>query len=463
MFHRSDVKKGRKKEDKNKRKNTHSIGSIFLKIKPVRELLFRQKQVKEYVSAMEPRARPETALTNLWEKRMGVLFVVAVATVLLWVICFTGDDKTGMLENGHYVRRPETEEAIELKVSGEGTEGRWEKLFSFDVSDRVFTPDEKIVIGNRVDHYVSEKILGKNMSKDHVTERLVFPKSVPGTEVELSWTVDEKYLRDNGTLIASHIPKGGVGTEVMLEAKWKNYKGVYHYDIHLDEPVISPEKLAAGEAKKEIKKAFKDQADDALVELPSGYMYEEQKEGKSYLSVFAMLAVMFALPFLWREQIKRGISMREEQLMVDHPGFINKVMLLLGAGLTLRFAIERIAGEYERELEDGGSRHFVYEELCVTMQELKDGVTEAQAIENFGRRCRCMPYMRFSSVVTQNLRKGAEGLLMILEQEASDSLIERKQAALRKGEVAGTKLLFPMMVMLGLVMGIIMVPAFMSM
>ena len=71
--------------------------------------------------------------------------------------------------------------------------------------------------------------------------------------------------------------------------------------------------------------------------------------------------------------------------------------------------------------------------------------------------------MRFASVVTQNLRKGAEGILAILEKEASDSLVERKQAALRRGEVAGTKLLFPMMIMLGLVMGIIMVPAFMSM
>ena len=149
--------------------------------------------------------------------------------------------------------------------------------------------------------------------------------------------------------------------------------------------------------------------------------------------------------------------------MVDHPGFINKVMLLLGAGLTLRYAFERITGEYERELREGGEKHFVYEELCVTMQELRDGVTEAQAVENFGKRCRCMPYMRFASLITQNLRKGAEGLLVILEKEATESLVERKQTALRQGEKAGTKLLLPMIVMLGLVMSIIMVPAFMTM
>ena len=160
--------------------------------------------------------------------------------------------------------------------------------------------------------------------------------------------------------------------------------------------------------------------------------------------------------------MKKDIKNREEQLLLDHPAFINKVMLLLGAGLSLRYAIERIATEYERELKEGGEKHYVYEELCVTMQEIHDGVTETQAVESFGRRLKCMPYMRFSSLITQNLRKGAEGILLILEKEAYESMTERKQAALRAGEKAGTKLLFPMILMLGLVMAIIMVPAFMG-
>ena len=456
-------KKGNKKEGKNKEKKQWTIGKSLLKITPLKRLLFGQKNTKEFVCVMEPRARPEEELNRLWEKRIGIVFVLILAAVLLWLICFTGEEKQGLLEDGHYVRRPETEEELSLKVTGESDDGRWEKLFTFDVSDRVFTADEKHVIGNRVDGYIREKLQGKNASLEKVDQRLVLVKNVPGTEVELKWTVDDRYIREDGTLIASHIPKDGVETELMAEAKWKNYKGIFHYPVRLTEPVISAEKLATSEAKKEIKKALKKQADQELVELPTGYGYEEEKAGKDYLPVFVLLAVIGALPLVWREQAKRGLARREDQLLVDHPGFINKVMLLLGAGLTLRFAIERIAGEYERELEEGGEKHFVYEELCVTMQELRDGVTESQAIENFGRRCRCMPYMRFSSVVTQNLRKGAEGILAILEQEASDSLIERKQTALRKGEVAGTKLLFPMMVMLGLVMAIIMVPAFMSM
>lgn len=59
--------------------------------------------------------------------------------------------------------------------------------------------------------------------------------------------------------------------------------------------------------------------------------------------------------------------------------------------------------------------------------------------------------------------KGAEGMLAILETEAMDSLERRKEHALQLGEKAGTRLLFPMMLMLLIVMGIIMVPAFMTM
>ena len=52
---------------------------------------------------------------------------------------------------------------------------------------------------------------------------------------------------------------------------------------------------------------------------------------------------------------------------------------------------------------------------------------------------------------------------MILEKESLEAMEQRKERALQLGEMAGTKLLFPMMLMLGIVMAVIMVPAFMTM
>ena len=90
---------------------------------------------------------------------------------------------------------------------------------------------------------------------------------------------------------------------------------------------------------------------------------------------------------------------------------------------------------------------------------MKDGVSETKAIERFGKRCRLLPYMRFASVVSQNIRKGAEGILSILEGDSLEALEQRKARALAEGEKAGTKLLFPMMLMLGMVMILVIVPA----
>ena len=49
-----------------------------------------------------------------------------------------------------------------------------------------------------------------------------------------------------------------------------------------------------------------------------------------------------------------------------------------------------------------------------------------------------------------------------LEEEAERVFLERKNTARKLGEEASTKLLIPMMLMLMVVMGIVIVPAFLS-
>ena len=58
--------------------------------------------------------------------------------------------------------------------------------------------------------------------------------------------------------------------------------------------------------------------------------------------------------------------------------------------------------------------------------------------------------------------KGVKGIYEQLEQEAEDSFRERKQQAKKLGEEASTKLLVPMILMLGIVMAIVIVPAFLK-
>ena len=90
---------------------------------------------------------------------------------------------------------------------------------------------------------------------------------------------------------------------------------------------------------------------------------------------------------------------------------------------------------------------------------MESGVTEVEAYEHFGQRCRLPQYRKCAALLVQNLKKGSAGLLAALQEEAEHSFEERKRNAREEGERAGTKLLFPMMMMLAVVMVLILVPA----
>ncbi len=77
------------------------------------------------------------------------------------------------------------------------------------------------------------------------------------------------------------------------------------------------------------------------------------------------------------------------------------------------------------------------------------GVSEPEAYAEFGRACRLHSYIKLASLLTQNVIKGSEGFKLMLRGEVTEAFAERKALARTKGEEAGTKLLMPMVMMLG--------------
>jgi hypothetical protein len=68
-------------------------------------------------------------------------------------------------------------------------------------------------------------------------------------------------------------------------------------------------------------------------------------------------------------------------------------------------------------------------------------------------------YNRLATMLSQNIRKGAANLPMLLKAEADEAFQERKHLARKQGEKAGTKLLVPMIMLLAVAMVLITVPA----
>lgn len=84
------------------------------------------------------------------------------------------------------------------------------------------------------------------------------------------------------------------------------------------------------------------------------------------------------------------------------------------------------------------------------------------AFQNFSERVGVGEYHRLSRILVQSIQKGTRGICGMLEQEAADAFESRKLLARKLGEEASTKMMLPLMLMLGIVMAMIMVPSMMG-
>ncbi|MFR3030464.1 MAG: type II secretion system F family protein [Blautia sp.] len=96
-----------------------------------------------------------------------------------------------------------------------------------------------------------------------------------------------------------------------------------------------------------------------------------------------------------------------------------------------------------------------------TCLEMDSGVSQVEAYRNFGLRCGQIKYKTFATLLVQNLCR-QQGLLQMLERESLEAWEDRKRKAKVLGEIAATKLLVPMILMLGVVLALLMIPAFLS-
>ena len=148
-------------------------------------------------------------------------------------------------------------------------------------------------------------------------------------------------------------------------------------------------------------------------------------------------------------------------MIQDYPEILSKLTLLLGAGVNLRRAMERIGKDYIEGRKKGEERK-AYEVILEICQEMERGVSEKKAYEELGEKCGILYYKTLSVLLVQHLQKGSGDMGRILEEEAGKAQEIRRQQARILGEQASTKLLFPMILMLLVVFILLMVPAWLT-
>ena len=341
-----------------------------------------------------------------------------------------------------------------------------EKNARIEIGERQYTEEEISAIFDKIGEQLRKDILGENSSADHIDVDLDLLTSVEQYPVNIEWQISDYSVMDGKGRIAEDY-KDEKGELIRLTAvlTYGEFHGEYEFFVR-----VFPRKL--GEKEQFLSNIMKRINEYGAATVS----YDKQKlpenvDGKrlSYRTAmpetalyvfFLTIAAAFCIYAGKDRELDKAVRKRERNMLLSYPEIVNKLTLLLGAGMTIRAAFEKVAMDHQKSRR--GTDMFAYEEMLITVNRMKSGVPEYDAYIDFGKRCALQRYTKLGATLSQNLKKGSQGLLLIMEEEAKDAFEDRKANARKLGEEAGTKLLAPMAMMLMVVMIVVIVPAFMS-
>ncbi len=167
---------------------------------------------------------------------------------------------------------------------------------------------------------------------------------------------------------------------------------------------------------------------------------------------FLILIVFSGLAFYYYGTApKKKIKKRSEEILSDFCDVVSKLALLTNAGMILREAWEEIAY---------ASEGVVYKEMQLAFEDMKNGISDEDALYKFGNKCVISEVKKFASTVIQGISKGNRELSIMLQQQSKEVWDLKKQIVRRQGEKAASKLLIPIMIMFLGVLIMIIVPIF---
>lgn len=418
------------------------------KLKTLRPDIAVQIQIREYYLAQ-------------YSLLLRVIFLGVMISLGVWIMAHSSP----LLQEGSYLWRNSYGEGdIPVSLSAR-IEGNEEEFFEYVVEERKYTEEEAKRLFAQAVKILPDMIRGENKTLEDVRTNLDLMTNLEGYPFTISWDSDSYSLVNTDGTVNNEELREGVA--VALTAHFQYEKLAWDHQMYVmvnprvytkqeilrrrleelmhlqEERTQSAERMVLPESVESVPIVWKE-----IVEDSSGYL---------------LMLILTAAGFLYWARSRepdRKLENRRKELLMDYPEIVNKLALYMGAGMTIRNAFFKMGEDYRKQQKE--RKRYAYEEILMTCYELQSGRSEKEAYDHLGKRCQVQVYMKLSTLLSQNLRKGSNDLLRVLRQEADTAFEERKGLAKKLGEEAGTKLLLPMMMMLCIVMVIIMIPAYFS-
>lgn len=402
-----------------------------------------------------------------WQKTRGSPLPKKLVRVLLLIECLGLVLSVGDLIHSHFL----AEDTVKRPEYGEGAKtyeftvksGKKRLTYEGKTAERRLSSAEIQKKFSQAEKEIDTSLAGENKSLSKVERDLKPRSSYVDGWVAASWRFEPKDLiKNDGTVLNAGIEKTEVIGQVELTCQETKVTLEYPLVLYPADPGET-----AG-LRKILDQAWSDaedkSSDQKKMKLPlkagkqKVFWYAKDSGRGRNLSILGFITA-FVLTFAGMAEKKRRKDQYLEAMREDYPGILNMLFLYVQSGITTRGAMERIGRTYLAGREKGKEKRPGYELLLMTIREMESGTGEQKAYEHMGSRAGERSFRKLSLLLTQNLARGTGDLLVHLEREAREAREESKNRVRSEGEKISTRLLLPMMLLMGVVLAILIFPA----
>ncbi len=429
-----------------------------------KHLSLKNDRIRILLTGLHPGEDVEGRYREFQKKRCFIMAAVLLAGTGT-MICMQISSLQGSLKEKPHLTRNEWGEGsyfVTLRARMQDVESE----IRYRVKERVFSKQEVNDLYELMLQRLSTIMLGANDSLQYVTADLKLVSQIQGFPFSIAWkSSDYAKIRTDGKVFLEEVGKEGEEIRLTAVISYEDYRWEEIFVVRLYPKVLSTQEALTQrllEAVEESDNRFLEKENFLLPDQIGGeeVRWSEKRNpgGLAALLLCGPLAVLCS--YAMEKDLMNKNQKRKEEILAGYPEFVTRLRLYIGAGLTIRNAFLRIGKDYRQEKKRTGQREYLYEEVLIAGYQLLNGRSEEEVYREWGRRCETMCCRKLGFLLTSCLRQGNERILKQLDTEVSLAWEERKAKARKKGEEAGTKMLFPMLLLLLMVMFLILLPAF---
>ncbi len=385
-------------------------------------------------------------------------WLIVIAGFMLFIVCSTFLNNT---EVSNYIQRPYVDEDdTEVKIEVEGLLEGSQKI-EIPVSKRVYSQEEAKEAMKKGMDEILNILPGENTSLQDITTDLNPVSELSDLGLSVKWDFGDGDIIDIQGKVDNENLSESVDIDIGVTLSYESYEESYVIPARVLPKPLSADESLIKRFKDYISVADKKDVGEAGFYLPESFegkkLAYHLEDGINFHLIWIMGIIVAILLYLREKNNDRQkLEKRKRELLKDYPDIVSKLIVFIGAGLSVRQSWEGIVKDYESENKE---KRYAYEEMAKSLARLKTGTQENVVYKEFGRSCLLRQYMKLASLLEQNRKSGISTLSTLLGMESQSAWEERLNLAKREGEELNTKLLLPLFMMLLIVMMMIIVPA----